>query len=180
MNRKYLRIIISLVFFVFLLNIRFANAEQGDRELQISGGFHFVQGDASTGTAQGEIAYGYMWTDVWQIGVRQLASYELNDPIEDVWTGSTTLFANYYFWADEPEKQLQPFLGAFLGLGYSDVDVTGTAGPALGAKYNLSDDAFLLGQYHWEKYFKDLKAGSETTDYDTSNHVFTVGFGFRW
>ena len=114
------------------------------------------------------------------MGVRLLANYELNDPIEDIWTASTSGYFSYYFWGDEPDKKWQPFAGAFLGMGYSDVDNTGVAGPMVGLKYYVTDGSYLVAQYQYEAYFAELKTGAETTDFNTGNHVLTMGMGFRW
>ena len=174
------KIISAIISLAFLYLSPGQSAETGDREIQIGGGFFLAQGDAATGTAQFEAAYSYMWTPNWQVGARQLASYGMNDPIEDVWTGSTTGFINYYPWGGNPDRQLQPFLGTFLGLGYSDVDVSGTAGPTIGLKFDISDAAFFVTQYRYEAFFTELDAGGETDDFDNGNHIFTMGLGLRW
>lgn len=172
----------SLVFMFVLLTPLVAKGAQaeGDKEFQISGGFFQNQGDASTGAATGLASLGYYISPNWQIGVQQLGSYSLNDDIEDVWTGSTTAFVNHYFWVDKDEGRLQPFLGVFAGLAYSDVDLTGTAGPALGVRYFVNDTTFLVTQYRYEFYFGELDAGDETDDFTDGTHTLTVGFGVIW
>jgi hypothetical protein len=154
--------------------------ETGDREIQIGGGFFMAQGDAATGTAQLELAYGYWWTPQWQIGIRQLASYELNDPLEDIWTGSTTVFANFYPWSAGRGQRFQPYIGTFLGPSYSDVDVTGTVGPTAGVRVDISDSAFFTAQYRYELLFRELDTGGETDDFNDGNHIMTMGVGFHW
>ena len=174
------KIIIALIPLVFMTVSPGLAVETGDREMQIGGGFFMAQGDAATGTAQFEIAYNYWMTQNMQVGARQLVSYGINDPVEDVWTGSTTGFANYYPWAHDPNRNWQPFIGTFLGLGYSDVDVTGTAGPAAGIRITVSDAAFVTAQYRYEVFFTELDAGGETDDFESGNHILTMGVGFRW
>ncbi|MDH3317465.1 MAG: hypothetical protein OER43_17075 [Gammaproteobacteria bacterium] len=152
----------------------------GDKEFQISGGFFQNQGDAWTGTASGQVSLGYYFSPKWQVGARQLGSYSLNNDIEDVWTASTTAFVHRYFWVDKDDGRLQPFLGAFAGLAYSDVDVTGTAGPTLGVRYFVNNTTFLVTQYRYEFYFSELDAGDETDDFTDGTHTLTVGFGVIW
>ena len=177
-SRKISLLIGSLL--LMLMTPVSAFALENPQELQFSGGFFLARGDAATGTAQLQISYGYYFTPNWQLGIRLLASYSLNDPIEDVRTASTTGYFNYYFWADRPDQKLQPFVGAFIGMAYSDVDTAGTAGPTVGLKYYVSDRTYLVGQYQYEAYFSELKAGAETNDFDTGNHAVTMGMGFRW
>ncbi len=160
------------------LPVAHALPEIGDREINVAFGAFMARGDASTGTAQLDAGWGMQLAPAWLAGLRQLFSYTFNEEsvAEDVWTASTTAFINRYFHSREP---FQPFLGAFLGLAYSDVDVTGTAGPALGARYFLNDRLALVGQYRYEAFFKRLDVGAETTDFQDGNHVLTLGLSYR-
>jgi hypothetical protein len=169
-----------LIIVMILMMSGHIEADEYFHELQFSGGAQLAQGDANTGTAEGEIAYGYSLTQNWQVGIRQLLSYGLNDPAEDVWTGSTSGFVKYYFTSDDPDKRLQYFTGILLGLSYSDVDATGSSGPMAGFRYFISDETFLLMQYQYEYYFDKLDAGAETDDFNTGNHYITIGLGRRW
>jgi hypothetical protein len=155
-------------------------ADEYLHDIQFSGGAQLAEGDANTGTAEGEIAYGYFITPKWQLGIRQLLSYGLNDPAEDVWTGSSSGSIKYFFRGDDNDEKLQPFAGIFLGLSYSDVDATGSTGPVAGIRYFISDETFLLMQYQFEYYFDKLDAGAETDDFNTGNHYITIGLGLRW
>lgn len=168
------------ILLLVLFDCAFGFSLDNDQEFQFSGGFFLAEGDASTGTAQAEVAYGYYLTPKWQTGARFLFSYALNDPAEDVWTGSTTGFLNYYWRGDQADQKLQPFVGAFLGLGYTDVDVNGAAGPIIGSKYFVTDEIALMIQYRYEFYFDSLDAGAETEDFDEGNHVLTLGIGYHW
>lgn len=179
MKRLTTRIIFSIVTLVFI-NPGIVSAAEKDQEIQVTGGVFFVNGDAATGSAQFNLEYGYMWRPKWQIGVSGLASYELNDPIEDVWVASTTAQVKFYPLGGNPDLKWQPFVGGFIGMGYSDVDNAWVAGPVAGLKYNINDSIFAVIQYRYEDYFKRLKAGSETNDFDSSNNVLTLGMGFRW
>jgi len=152
----------------------------GEHMLQLGGGVFMHQGSADTGTAQGEFNYSYMFAPHWSVGFQQLASYSLNDPIEDVWTGSTAATIDYYPWSQNRDVRLQPFIGAFAGIGYSDVDLTGAVGPTVGARYFMSDNLFFSGQWHYLFYTHKLDAGNETTDRDSGTMSFTVGIGFTW
>lgn len=163
-----------------LMSSVYASDAKNPNEFQFTGGFFLAKGGAATGTAQLQINYGYYLRPKWQVGVRLLASYELNDPIEDVWTASTSGYFSYYPFGDRPDQKWQPFAGALLGMGYSDVDNTGVAGPLVGLKYYLSETTYLVGEYQYEVYFAELKAGAETTDFNSSNHALTMGMGFRW
>jgi hypothetical protein len=109
-----------------------------------------------------------------------LFSYAINDPQEDVWTGSTTATLNYYPWSEDNQRRWQPFFGVFAGLGYSDVDATGAVGPTLGLKYFLNDRTFVGGQWHYEFYTDSLDAGDETTDFEDSNMSLTISIGIKW
>ena len=153
---------------------------EGTREVQIAGGFFHNQGDASTGTASGHVSIGYYPSSQWQVGARQLFSYSLNDDIEDVWTGSSTVFVHRYFLVGRDRGRLQPFIGAFAGVAYSDVDITGTAGPTLGVKYFIKDTTFVNLQYRYEWYVDSLDAGDETSDFTDGNHTLAVGIGLQW
>lgn len=171
-----------LMLFIILLYASGAAAAptQGEHMMHLGGGVVMNQGDADTGTAQGEFAYGYMLFPRWEIGFRQLASYSLNDPVEDVWTASTTATVNYYPWSEDKATRFQPFVGGFAGIGYSDVDITGAVGPAVGFKYFMHNNMFFAAQWRYEFYTDHLEAGDETTDYDNGNMMFTLGFGFKW
>jgi len=155
-------------------------AETRDHEIQVTGGLFMADGTAATGTAQLDIEYGWMFAQNWQGGIRLMASYELNDPIEDIWTASTTGFINYIFWANDPNHKWKPFVGGILGMGYSDVDNQGIVGPAFGLRYDFNDAVSFIAQYHYERYFSELKAGAETTDMNSGNSVMTMGLGYRW
>lgn len=181
MKRSNMKLICPLVTITLLfLCMGTVSATEKKHEIQVTGGLFFVNGDAATGTAQLELAYSYMWRPGWQVGIRGLASYELNDPIEDVWVASTTAHVNFYPRGGNPNARWQPFIGGFIGMGYSDVDNAWVAGPTAGLKYDINDSIFAVIQYRYEDYFKKLKAGAETTDFDTANNVLTVGMGYRW
>lgn len=179
MKRLTIKIIFSIVTVIFI-NPGFVSAAEKDQEIQVTGGVSFVNGDAATGTAQLNLEYGYMWRPKWQVGISGLASYEMNDPIEDVWVASTTAQVKFYPLGGNPDARWQPFVGGFIGMGYTDVDNAWVAGPVAGIKYNINDSIFAVVQYRYEDYFKRLKAGAETTDFNSSNNVLTMGLGFRW
>ena len=124
-------IFVSAGFLVGPATHALADQVAGDHEIQISGGAFYAQGN-DTGTAQGELSYGYYWTPAWQAGISQSLSYSINNDTEDVWTGSTLPFVNYHFRKATNDRRFQPFIGAVLGVGYSDVDVTGTVVAAEG------------------------------------------------
>ena len=181
-NRSFVRRAGALGFLIGLISATSqANADQvaGDHEAQLAGGAFYAQGN-DTGTAQGDISYGYYWTPAWQIGISQALSYSINNDTEDVWTGSTLPFVNYHFRGATTDRRFQPFVGAFLGIGYSDVDLTGSVGPQLGAKYFISDQIFVSARYRYEFYFDDLDMGAETDDFSDGNHAILLGFGFVW
>ena len=181
MKHPGINFIYSFVAIIFLiLCAGSASAADKKHEIQVTGGLFFVNGDAATGSAQLELAYSYMWRPKWQVGVRGLASYELNDPIEDVWIASTTAHVNFYPLGSNPDRKWQPFIGGFVGMGYSDVDNAWVVGPIAGLKYNINDSLFAVMQYRYEDYLKPLKAGAETTDFNSANNVLTLGMGFRW
>lgn len=178
-NKTRIYLIATLLFIIAGIPA-YGTPTAGQHMLQLSGGVFMAQGDADTGTAQFELAYGYMLFPRWEIGARQLASYSLNDPVEDVWTGSTTAMVNFYPLSENRNWRLQPFIGGFGGVGYSDVDLTGVAGPSVGVKYFFNDLAYFTLQWRYELYMRQLDAGNETTFRNDANMVFTLGIGLKW
>ena len=180
MKNPCTKLVIASISLVIMYISPVQAAETGVQDIQVSGGFFMSRGDAATGTADLEIAYGYMLSPKWQAGARLLASYALNDPIEDVWTASTSGFINYYPWGDNHDQRLQPFVGTFLGMSFSDVDNTWSGGPTVGVKYDITDATYAVVQWRYEAYVRKLDAGDETTDFERGNHILTLGLGLRW
>ena len=180
MKMSCLKSVTAIIFIICAVIGTAQAADTGEKNIQVTGGFFMSQGDAQTGTAQLEVAWGYRLAPRWQAGLRLMASYGMNDPIEDVWTGSTTGYVNYFPLGNDPNQRWQPFLGTFLGYGWSDVDNELTFGPTAGLQYDVSKSTYLVFQYHYESYIKRLDAGAETNNFDDGNHVMTMGFGYRW
>jgi hypothetical protein len=168
---------------------RAAEFAQGDQEIQVSAGL-FTANGSDTGTANGELSWGKFMTDQWQYGVLQSINYEFIERADDIWTASTVGFINYHF-RTEHEK-FKPFAGAFIGAVYNEDDAEGTIGPALGFKYFLSDNTYLVTRYRFEWFFDDLDLGDidrideeigdvfEEDVRSDGNHVLTLGFGYRF
>ena len=177
---KSVTLIVSIISIIYAITGPVRAAETGEQSIQVTGGFFMSQGDAQTGTAELEVAYGYRLAPRWQTGLRLMASYTMTDPTEDVWTGSTTAYVNFYPLGNDPNQRLQPFIGTFLGEGWSDVDNEITYGPTAGLQYDFSKSTYFVFQYHYEAYIKRIDAGAETNNFDDGNHVMTMGLGYRW
>jgi hypothetical protein len=142
------------------------------------GSFH-TQGTAS-GSVSGDSSLGYCFSDSrWQAGIALGGSYQFIHDSRDAWMVSSTPFLDYHIMGLFEHDAVVPFIGVFVGAIWNDDDATGTAGPRVGVKAFLSDQAFLVVRYRFEKFFGDLDLASGS-DTSSGNHVGTVGIGFVW
>ncbi|MFZ5907064.1 MAG: hypothetical protein ACOYVJ_06595 [Nitrospirota bacterium] len=150
----------------------------GDNAIQLSGGFFHAQ-DTDIGTVTLDVLYGYHLTGNWEIGARQILTYDFIDDADDTWLASTSPFVQYNFRGISQNDSIQPFLGAFIGVVYNDDDVTGTMGPNVGFKAFLNEKTYLATSYRYEWFFDDIEWG-DATETSHGNHVVTMGLGFLW
>lgn len=150
--------------------------DQGDKEIEFTGGFSHASG-SDVGTVNADVSLGYYFAPRFNVGIRQTLNYNFIDDASDTWTASTIPFVNYNFETANPN--FRPFIGAFVGAAYNEDDTTGTAGPALGFKYFLSDNTALVARYRYEWYFDELSF-EDAADTADGNHIVTVGMSFLW
>lgn len=154
----------------------FAIQDQGDKEIEFAGGFSHASG-SNVGTVNADVSLGYYVRPRVNIGIRQTVNYSFVDDGADLWTASTIPFVNYNFETKNPN--FRPFIGAFVGAAYNKDDTTGTAGPAVGFKYYLSDNTAVVTRLRYEWYFDDLTF-DDATDTADGNYIATVGMSYSW
>ncbi len=154
----------------------YAFQDHGDKEIEFTGGFSHTSG-SDVGTVNADVSYGYYVAPRVNIGIRQTVNYSFVDNGSDTWTASTIPFVNYNFETNNPK--FRPFVGAFIGAAYNKDDTTGTAGPAFGFKYFLSDNTAVVARYRYEWYFDKLTF-EDATDTADGNHIVTVGMSYSW
>jgi outer membrane protein W len=154
----------------------YALQDQGDKEIEFSGGFSHASG-SDVGTINADVSLGYYAAPRLSLGIRQTLSYAFVDDAPDSWTASTIPFVNYYF--ETSNQNFRPFIGAFVGAAYNEDDTTGTAGPAVGFKYFLSDNTAVVTRLRYEWYFEELTLKDSTNTSD-GNYIATVGMSYSW
>ena len=154
----------------------FAFQDQGDKEIEFTGGFSHASG-SDVGTVNADVSLGYYMSPRLSLGVRQTLSYSFINDAKDTWIASTIPYVNYSFETSNPN--FRPFIGAFIGAAYNEDDTTGTAGPSLGFKYFLCDNTAVVARYRYEWYFDKLTF-QDTTDTADGNHIVTVGMSYSW
>ncbi len=149
---------------------------EGDKEIEFTGGFSHTSG-SDVGTVNADVSFGYYFAPRINVGLRQTLNYAFVDDGRDSWTASTIPFINYNFLTGNPN--FRPFIGAFVGAAYNKDDTTGTAGPAVGFKYFLSENTALVARYRYEWYFDELSF-DDATDTAGGNNIVTIGMSFLW
>lgn len=182
---RNIRIIILLVVLAILPFVAArANAQPVGGANEVSGAASFFRPlGTGAGTFNLDAAYGKYFDDPrWQWGIRQ--SYTLNhdDDTRDVWNAVTAPFINYQFLGEDivgvgKPTALVPYLGGFVGAVWNDEDFTGTVGPQAGVKAWFTRSSFVGVQYRYEWFFDEIEQADEFQD---SNHVVTIGFGYSW
>jgi len=125
-------------------------------------------------TFSAEASLGYFLTHGLEVGARQGIGYADVEGGDDLWNGSTRVYADYNF----DLQRFQPFLGVNVGYLYGDnVNETWIAGPEGGLKFFLVKDAYLLGMV---EYSFVLDGGDEDDAFDNGRFVYTLGIGVRW
>lgn len=115
----------------------------------------------------------YMMPNV-LVGVRQSLNYR-RSPATTQLAGATRIFADYVF----DMGQFRPFVGASLGGIYGDgVNDSFTAGPEVGAKWYMTQDAFLYGQADYQFTFE---SGDDLTDsFRDGGFFYSIGVGMNF
>jgi hypothetical protein len=173
------RIFYSFSAVLFLLsaltvNPAYALPLAGDSEALISGGASHTQGSDS-GNFNLDLSYGYYLSPGWEIGLRQALDYNFIDHGSDAWQATTTPFLQYNF---RLGRVLVPYLGVQGGIVWNDRDITGTFGPAAGAKLFVADQTFVNIGYRYNWYFNSFEAAKNNTAH--GNHVVNIGLGYVW
>jgi hypothetical protein len=147
---------------------------QGNKEIEAAAGFFHATG-SEVGSVSGDIGFGYYVAPRLSLGIRQSLSYNFIEDAPDTWLASTIPFIEYSF----GQRDVRPFIGAFVGGVYNDDEGTGTAGPSAGLRWYLNDSTALVARYRYEWFF-DKIAIEDATDARDGNHVVTVGLSFSW
>ena len=168
--------VVAYAIFLMLIGLNpvYATPVDGDSEAQVSAGFSHAQGTHS-GNFNGDLSYGYYLTPGWELGLRQAFDYNFINRAPDAWHATTTPFLHYNF---RVNNVLVPYLGLAGGVVWNDRDVTGTMGPAAGAKLFVTDQTFLNIGYRYEWFFKSFEAARDNRTH--GNHVANIGFGIVW
>ncbi len=131
--------------------------------------------DLDSGLGGINVSLGRYVSEHWAWAVRQSINYSNPDVGDTAWIGSTALALDRHF----GNSDLRPFLGVNGGYIYGEsVDNTWSAGIETGAKYYVSQNAFvqLMVDYGW--LFDD---GDDLEDeFDDGRWSWNVGVGFNF
>jgi hypothetical protein len=151
------------------------------------GNWGFMENDwevtlQGSGTSDNEIndtqlafegSLGYFYTRNIGLGVRQGISYVDVSRGDDLWNGSTRVFADYHFdlW------QMQPFLGLNVGFLYGDgVNETWFVGPEAGLKVFVLSSTFLYALFEYNYPLDD----DDGEVFDDGRFLYAFGMGTTW
>ena len=149
----------------------FAQPEAGDWEFTL-GGSGAADNEFDHGGFSVAGSLGYFATENVEVGVRQLVGF--SSAGDDIWSGSTRLFADYHFLVGK----FVPFIGANIGYIYgTDFEDTFAAAPEVGFKYYVREKTFIFAQGEYQFFFDD--AGEADDTFDDGQFAFTVGVGFN-
>lgn len=144
-------------------------------EVAISGaGSNDEDFNAGGGTVAASL--GYYFTEVFELSVRQLVSFQ--DPgkgVSDLWNGATRVAADLHF----PIDHVVPYVGAQFGWVYGDtVNETLVAGPEGGLKVYVKEDVFFQAAIEYAFFFEDSDSLDDA--FDKGQILYTLGFGIRF
>lgn len=148
-----------------------------DSEIQLSGALFHAQG-SDTGLLSFDGSYGYYLSPAFELGIRQGLQWTIIDDADDVWAATTVPTVNYHFRGLTKDDRVLPFIGGFVGAVWNDDDATGVLGPSVGAKFFMSEHAFVLARYQYEWFFSDFDRIDNNSD--DGNHVVSLGLGYVW
>lgn len=176
MSRKIF-VAIAAVATLFATATAAALPQEGDQEIELSGGF-FRQIGSGSGTFNADVGYGSFISDQIELGIRQSFNYTIADEGPDVWIASTVPFLEYHFASISGYGQgLVPFIGGVVGIVWNEEDLTGTVGPTGGFKMFMNESTYLVARYRYEWLFDELEESDVATD---SSHILNVGLGYQW
>ncbi|KJS34737.1 MAG: hypothetical protein VR70_17135 [Rhodospirillaceae bacterium BRH_c57] len=157
----------------FAQQAEFTGPTTGQWEATLSGsGTSDTDFDNNTIGLTGSIGQ-YMHPNV-LVGLRQTLNYS-GTTNDDVFTGSTRLFADYVF----AMNRWRPYVGVSFGGIYGEgVNNTFTAGPEVGVKYYADNNTFVFVQTEYQFTFQD---SDEITDaFNDGGYFHAVGIGFNF
>lgn len=148
-----------------------AQPQAGDWEFTLGGGGSSDQ-DFDHGGFGLDASFGYFLTQNFEVALRQNVNFQGFSSDEE-WSGSTRVAADWHFILG----QFVPFIGANIGLIYTEDGSAWGAGPELGFKYYVHERTFIfaMGEYRW--FFDDLDDAEDNAD--DGHFAFTVGVGFN-
>jgi len=152
-----------------------AAQDPGNWEFTLAG-TGFSDNDFDTTSLGVDLGLGFH-LDPLVFGVRQSLSYNTAEAVDDIWSGSTRLFADLEF----RFGSIAPFIGANVGYVYGDlVDDQFIAGPEAGLKLYVGDDhdTFIFGRVEYQFFFEDSDDAEDA--FDDGQFVYTIGVGFRF
>lgn len=146
---------------------------EGDWEFTIAGGGNNDK-DFENGAFSTVFDIGYYLNDDWSVGARQGFGFAGdNDDLN--FDASTSVYTNYHFNLD----RWRPFIGASLGYIYGeDVEETFVAGPEVGVKYYIKEDAFIYGRMTYEFLFDSADDADDR--FDDGRFVYGLGIGLNF
>ena len=148
-----------------------AQPQAGDWEFTLGGGGSSDQ-DFDRGGFGLDFSLGYFMTQNFELALRQNVDFaEFNDDGE--WAGSTRVAADWHFLLG----QFVPFIGANIGMIYTEDGSAWGAGPELGFKYYVHERTFIFGMAEYQWFFDDLDDAEDNAD--DGAFAFTVGVGFN-
>jgi hypothetical protein len=148
-----------------------AQPQAGDWEFTLGGSGDSDQ-DFDRGGAGVNGSFGYFYNENFELAIRQSINFDGRSN-DDEWSGSTRLAADWHFLLGK----FVPFIGANVGLTYTEDDSAWGIGPELGFKYYVHERTFIfaMGEYRW--YFDELDDLEDNAD--DGSFAFTVGVGFN-
>ena len=154
-----------------------AQPQAGDWEFTLGGSGASDQ-DFDAGSAGINGTIGYFFNENFELGVRQSGSFDAGgfsgpDNADEEWAGSTSLFADWHFVLGK----FVPFIGANIGLIYTEDDSAWGAGPEVGFKYYVHERTFIFGMAEYRFNFEDFDDADDNAD--DGHFAFTVGVGFN-
>lgn len=146
----------------------------GDQEVTLSGaGSSDKEFDDTALSVQGSWGQYLDQSSLW--GVRQTVNARDTEGESVQFDGSTRIFYDYHFGSGKA----RPFVGASIGGIYGEeVDETFMAGPEVGFKYWVLDQAFIQALVEYQFLFE---SASEADDrYDDGAFFYSVGLGYNF
>jgi hypothetical protein len=146
---------------------------QGDWEAAVAvSGASGNQFDQNAIGAEGSI--GYYVLKFLPITLRQNAAFAFGDELQDQWTLSTRVFADYQYNAG---NWFQPFIGVgFGGIYGRQVDQSLVLAPNAGAKMYVNESTFVQARFEWDWKF----TADNNSDFKDGDALYTIGVGWNF